>query len=76
LIVNKLVKRVPEEKANGKLILPSEYHDLFKLVQIPSGAVGQQLPGEDFEQHAIPVPSELLETEVKWSQYNFYSFGS
>jgi hypothetical protein len=58
------------------LILPSEYHDLYKLVDAPTGAVGQQVPGEDFEQYAVPVPSELLETQVKWSQYNFYSFGN
>lgn len=71
-VMNGLHKKRSEQDKN---MLPREYQDLFELVPQASAA-GQQLPNDDFEATAIPVPSKLLETDVKWASYNFYSFGS
>ncbi|KAI9483817.1 MAG: alkaline-phosphatase-like protein [Benjaminiella poitrasii] len=68
------------EKRNNPskaIMIPQEYHDIFKL--IPSSSqetIGQKIPDEDFEKGAIPVPTDLLETKINWSNYNFYSFGN
>ncbi|ORE04925.1 arylsulfatase [Rhizopus microsporus var. microsporus] len=56
--------------------IPEEYHKLYNLIPKPSGEVGHQVPGDDFEQHAKPVPSELINTPVDWSKYNFYGYGN
>lgn len=73
-VIKSLTRRASEEKQT--LVMPAEYHDVFKLVPEPSGLVGHVVPDEDFENLATPVPAELLETQVRWADYNFYSFGS
>ncbi|KAG1493387.1 hypothetical protein G6F47_009940 [Rhizopus delemar] len=55
--------------------LPGAYHALFKLVPTSPTSVGHQVPEAD----ALvpePVPAELLQTPVDWSEYGFYGFGN
>ncbi|GAN03652.1 arylsulfatase [Mucor ambiguus] len=73
-VIKSLTKRAYEEKQT--LVMPAEYHDVFKLVPEASGPVGHVVPDENFEDLATPVPAELLETQVRWADYNFYSFGN
>lgn len=73
-VIKSLAKRASEEKQT--LVMPAEYHEVFKLVPEASGPVGHVVPDENFEDLATPVPAELLETQVRWADYNFYSFGS
>lgn len=73
-VIKSLTKRAAEEKQT--LVMSSDYYKLFKLVPEASGPVGHEIPNEDFEKLAVVVPSELLETKVRWADYNFYSFGS
>lgn len=73
VVIKNLNKRANQD---GKVILPKEYHDLFKLVHNPKETIGHAVPDEDFEKHAIPVPKQLLETPVNWAAWDFYSFGN
>ncbi len=75
-VLKNLVKRADKSNENGEFILPKEYHDLYKLVPQPSGAVGQSVPDLDFEKLATPVDENLLKDPVNWAQYNFYGFGN
>ncbi|CEP14712.1 hypothetical protein [Parasitella parasitica] len=73
-VMKSFIKRAEEQKQT--IVMPSEYHELFKLVPVASGPVGHEIPDQNFEKFAMPVPTELLETEVKWADYNFYSYGN
>ncbi|GAA5799922.1 hypothetical protein HPULCUR_005343 [Helicostylum pulchrum] len=75
-IISKFDKRADKSNEDGQFILPKEYHELLKLVPEPNQAVGHAPLGQDFEKYAIPVDKKLLETPVKWAEYNFYGFGS
>ncbi|KAF7723066.1 hypothetical protein EC973_002400 [Apophysomyces ossiformis] len=64
------------KRAERKEEKPSRCIELFQRVPRPSHPVGHAIPGEDYEKYAIPVPEELIEEPIDWSQYGFYSFGS
>lgn len=75
LVLNNLIKRTT--KNNSKVFIPAEYHELFKLIPESSAAdIGKEIPGNDFESLAVKVPKKLVETEVNWAEYGFYSSGN
>ncbi|KAL7309932.1 hypothetical protein PS15m_010749 [Mucor circinelloides] len=76
LVIDSLIKRSTTEEKTNKVYLPTEYHDLFKLIPESSSNAGHQAVGDDFETSAQKVPKELVETDVNWAAYGFYSTGS
>jgi len=76
LVIDSLIKRSTTEEKTNKVYIPTEYHDLFKLIPKSSSNAGHQAVGDDFETSAQKVPKELVETDVNWAAYGFYSTGS
>jgi hypothetical protein len=59
-----------------KKVMPKELYEIYKLIPTTNKTVGHEVPGESFEEQAIPVPKELKETYIPWADYNFYGVGS
>lgn len=76
LVIDALIKRSTDEEQSNKVFIPAEYHDLFKLIPEASANAGHQAVGDDFEASAQKVPKKLVETDVNWAAYGFYSTGS
>ena len=48
-------------------------YDLFHLIQGDGPLAGRQMVPDDFEDAAEPVPQALLDANVDWVNYGFYS---
>lgn len=76
LVINVLIKRSTTKEKNTKIYIPAEYHDLFKSIPEAYSNAGHQPVGHNFEASAQKVPKKLVETDVNWAAYDFYSTGS
>ncbi|KAI8330816.1 alkaline-phosphatase-like protein [Choanephora cucurbitarum] len=68
-----------EELEHSAIVASKEHLELFKLIAnySASGNVGDYvLNDEQLVTDALSLPSELLSSNVDWSQYNFYNFGN
>lgn len=50
--------------------------DALLLSESSAANIGKEIPGDDFESLAVKVPKKLVETEVNWAEYGFYSSGN
>ncbi|KAL0081030.1 secreted arylsulphatase [Phycomyces blakesleeanus] len=55
--------------------IPEDILGLLYLIPKPEQA-GQFSLDEDYEKHSVPVPQELIDTHINWSEYGFYNVGS
>ena len=74
---NNLFIQLPETHEftnNANPISADEAYNLFHLVPQPTTPVGLMVPtADELDAYSRPVPQQLLEAQVEWHRYGFYS---